>query len=141
MGGKKKAMKEDPVYAEIRRSITKRYANRTEFFGHLTAFLVINALAWLILRPTGELVVIIMLLISGGWLAGLLIHMVNFLMTEGRERAIEAAIDRERARRGEVPLAEYKRKRDRLTLTDDGEVLEVIEDDDEPVIDRRSNRS
>lgn len=134
-------MKEDPVYAEIRRSITKRYANRTEFFGHLIAFIVINGLAWLILRPTEGIFLIIMLIASGGWLAGLLIHMVNYIMTESRERAIEAAIDRERARRGEVPLADYKRKRDRLTLTDDGEVLEVIEDDDESVINRRSNSS
>jgi uncharacterized membrane protein len=134
-------MKEDPVYAEIRRSITKRYANRTEFFGHLVAFIAINLLGWLILRPTEGIGLIIMLLASGGWLAGLLIHMVNFIMTEGRERAIEVAIDRERARRGEAPLAEYKRKRDRLTLTDDGEVLEVIEDDDEPALDRHSNSS
>ncbi len=134
-------MKEDPVYAEIRRSITKRYASRAEFFGHLIAFIVINALAWFILRPSEGLLLIVMLLISGGWLVGLLIHMVNYIMTEARERAIEAAIDRERARRGQVPLAEYKRKRDRLTLTGDGELLEIIEDDDEPVISRGSNSS
>jgi len=47
-------------------------------------------------------------------------------------RAIEKEIERERAWRygtGEMQEGEIKRKRDRLTLNHDGELMEIVEDD------------
>ncbi len=63
---------------------------------------------------------------------GVVIHFIQFLMKEAQERAIEREIERERAWRrstGEMQEGEIKRKRDRLTLNHDGELMEIVEDD------------
>src|SRR5574342_579499 len=80
---------------EIRQRITRRYNNRSEFFGHLVAFLVFNAILWGVLHPT-DLGYTIASLFSGLWGLGLAIHFVQFVMKEAQENAIEKAIERER---------------------------------------------
>ena len=89
---------------EIRRRITKRYENRTQFFAHLAGFIVFNAVIWFGLNPQG-LGLAVMTIVTGGWALGMTIHFVNFIMTESRERAIEKAIERERQWRGVVQQA------------------------------------
>jgi len=116
---------------EIRQRITKRYENRSEFYGHLAGFIVFNAILWFGLNPSGFGYTVAML-ITGGWGLGLAVHFINFVMKEARENAIEKAIEREREWRGYAPESEMKRKRDRLTrLTDDGELVEIVEDDED----------
>ncbi|MBL8165494.1 MAG: 2TM domain-containing protein [Anaerolineae bacterium] len=113
---------------EIRKRMTERYNARAEFVGHLVAFIISMAVLWGPLSPQGGWATLA-LLISGGWFMGVVIHAVNMLMAELRERAIDAAIERERAWRGAYPAEPAKAKRDRLTrLSSDGELLEVIED-------------
>ena len=129
----------EPNYDEIRRRITKRYDNRTEFFSHLIAFLAFNGLGWMLWLGTpyearSGVLGVLLLITSVGWLVGLLIHMVMFLMNEARERAIEQAIERERewVSMGEKP------KRDRLTrLSEDGELMDVMDEEVETPKKRR----
>lgn len=124
-------MNMDQDYSEIRKRITNRYNNRAEFFSHLVAFVVTNGLLWFLLQPGGTWFTIAAIF-SGLWGMGLVIHLVQYLMKEAQERAIEREIERERAWRrgnGELQVGEIKRKRDRLTLNHDGELMEIVEDD------------
>ena len=121
----------DQDYAEIRKRITNRYNNRAEFFSHLVAFLAANGILWALLHPVGTWFTIAGIF-TGLWGMGLVIHFIQYLMKEAQERAIEREIERERAwRRGNADLeeGEIKRKRDRLTLNHDGELMEIVEDD------------
>lgn len=114
-------MADDPIYQEIRRRITKRYANRAEFFSHLISFVVVNLIVWSFLG--GQLrdwgLMLPAQLCAGLWFMGLLIHASQFLMTEMRERAIEKAIERERDWKAAIP---YREDVDISHLTDDGEL-------------------
>lgn len=113
---------------EIRKRLTERYNARAEFVGHLVAFIISMAVLWGPLSPQDGWATLA-LLISGGWFIGLVIHAVNLLMAELRERAIDTAIERERAWRAAYPAEPVKAKRDRLTrLSSDGELLEVIDE-------------
>jgi hypothetical protein len=118
-------------YEEIRKRITNRYNNRAEFFSHLVAFLVANGIVWILLAPSGTWFTIAAI-VMGCWGMGVLIHIIQYLTKEAQERAIEKAIERERAWReniGQMQEGEIKRKRDRLTLNHDGELMEIVEDE------------
>ena len=121
----------EPNYDEIRQRITNRYNNRMGFYSHLIAFLVINAAAWGLwlgtpIESRSGILSVLLLISSVGWLVGMAIHTLIYAMTEARDRAIERAIDEERAwNSGEKP------KRDpRVRLTLDGELEAVAEDDE-----------
>jgi hypothetical protein len=119
-----------PDYGDIRKRITHRYNNRIAFFSHLTAFLVSNGFGWMLWLGTPEnirrgVLGVLLLLVSVGWIIGMSIHAIIYLMMEARERAIERAIQEERAwTSGEKP------KRDpRVYLTEDGELEEIADED------------
>ena len=118
-------------YNDIRKRITHRYNNRIAFFSHLTAFLVSNGSGWMLWLGTPEnvrsnVLGVLLLVVSVGWLIGMSIHAIIYLMMEARERAIERAIQEEHAwTSGEKP------KRDpRVYLTEDGELEEIADEDD-----------
>lgn len=131
-------MSSEPNYDEIRKRIKRRYDNRAEFLSHLVGFLVTMIIVWSIWIPQGTWQTLAEIG-SAGWFMGLVIHFIQYLTKEMQERAIEREIERERAwRSGFASEPDMKRKRDRLTLTEDGEVLEVIEDDEaQPSAQRR----
>lgn len=116
---------------EIRRRIERRYNHRIEFFSHLTAFVVIVGIVWFVWLtttqpPRNDVISWIITLGSAGWLAGLLIHAINYILTEQREQAIERTIEQERLWWGEKP------KRDQaMRLSDEGELLEIVDDEPE----------
>ena len=121
----------DQDYAEIRKRITNRYNNRAEFYSHLVAYLIVNGIIWILLQPEGTWFTLAAIF-SGLWGMGLVIHLIQYVMKEAQERAIEKEIERERAWRrntGDMQEGEIKRKRDRLTLNHDGELMEIVEDD------------
>jgi hypothetical protein len=121
----------DQDYEEIRKRITNKYNNRGEFFSHLVAFLVANGILWFVLQPGGTWYTVAGIF-SGLWFMGLVIHFIQYWMKEAQERTIEREIQREREWRrgtGEISEGEIKRKRDRLTLNHDGELMEIVEDD------------
>ena len=131
-------MSNEPNYDEIRRRVKRRYDNHAEFLSHLVAFVVTMVAVWWLWQPQGVLGTVAQLG-SAGWFMGIVIHFIQYLTKIMQERAIEREIERERAwRSGYVAEPDMKRKRDRLTLTEDGELMEVIEDDDaQPAARRR----
>src|SRR3954462_8817047 len=101
----------DQDYAEIRKRITNRYNNRSEFFSHLVAFLVANGILWGVLSPQGTWFTVAGIF-TGLWGMGLVIHFIQYWMKEAQERAIEKEIEREREWRrgaGEMQEGEIKR--------------------------------
>lgn len=119
----------EPDYDEIRRRIKKRYDNRVEFISHIVSFLGANLVLWGVLQPQYGWYTLASLAM-GGWFIGVLCHAVVFWGKEAQERAIERAIEREREFRSQNPEAYIKPKRDRLSLTADGELLDVIDEDE-----------
>jgi hypothetical protein len=129
-------MSDSSNYDQIRQQIQKRYDKRAEFVSHTIAFIIVNALlwaAWLITDSSARMSAMIPIAITGLWFVGFAIHTVQHFMWEASERAIDRAIREQREweeSRGE------KRKRSGAPrkvahLTDDGELLEVV-DEDEP---------
>jgi uncharacterized membrane protein len=114
-----KSSEADSRYKQIRRTITNRYENRGQFFGHLVAFLVLNAILYgLMPFPVSSLT----FLCSGLWFMGLAIHGVQFILTEMRERAIEQAIRQVAAQPDLYPQRLVR-------LTEDGELEAYAEDE------------
>lgn len=131
MGSKsdKQMTPEEAHLAAIRKSIKRRYAARTEFFSHLIPFVIINGLIWLswMMTPSWLRMSIGPLLIfSGLWLSGLLVHMVQMLGKEAEEKAFmdEVNAERETRTRYDKPYnAQLYR------LTDEGELESEGEDE------------
>jgi hypothetical protein len=127
----------EPNYEEIRSRIKRRYDNRTEFLSHLVAFVISNIVLWSFLQPQFGWATLAGI-ITGLWFMGLVIHGIQFWNKEAQEQEIERLIERERQwRSGEISEADMKRKRDTLQLSDDGEVMQIIEDEDKPARRRR----
>lgn len=133
-------MLDDPeIYRDIRRRIEQRYNNRIAFFSHLTAFLLVNLLGWflyMLYLPVGGLLLALLLLGSGGWLVGMAIHTIIYVLSEARDRAIETALTQ--ARGEPDSLAEKPKRSWRSRLAEDGELLELAEAE---VSDRMGRRS
>lgn len=135
----------EPNYDQIRYRIQQRFNKRKELFMHLAAYVVVNLVMW-VLVLTGfihdipvlsgvyeGLGILLPLLVTIGWGIGVFIHYLDYYYEAGggaerRERAIEDAIEREKAMRSEFE----KPKRDpRMQLTEDGELEEVTDDEDD----------
>jgi hypothetical protein len=135
----------EPNYDEIRSRIQQRFNKRKELFMHLAAYVVVNIIIWAlwltgiadsipVLRDVYDSIGILLpLLVTIGWGIGFFIHYLDYYYEAGggaerRERAIQDAIEREKALRSEYE----KPKRDaRMHLTEDGEIEEVSDDEDD----------
>lgn len=133
----------EPNYDEIRNRIQNRFNKRKELFMHLAAYIVVNIIIWAfwltgiasdfpVLSNLYEAMgMFLPLLVSVGWGIGFFIHYLDYYYEAGggaerRERAIQDAIEREKALRSEYE----KPKRDaRMHLTEDGEIEEVPDDE------------
>jgi hypothetical protein len=128
-------------YNRIRQSIEKDFNKRKEFLIHLSVYLPINLLFWLVWQMAGGVQAAFPwpALLTLGWGVGLVAHGVDTYFQTGRritarEQAIQREIEREREQRfGE------KRKRSRLVIAEDGELMEVVEDAGE--VDEKPKRS
>jgi hypothetical protein len=130
---------------EIRRRVEKRFDQRAEFFSHLIAYVVVNGFGWGLLAPKLEIspfFTTIGMGITLLWGMGVAIHGVMYLFEEGKERAIQREIERERELRygpggaGAGNPQKFKNNsRDRIMrLSNDGELIaDEYEDDDEEV--------
>jgi hypothetical protein len=142
-------------YDKIRERAEKRVKIRQEFNLHLIIFVVVNLFLWLLwgLIPpilsgmgVGSNVLSIVqfpwpLLVMLFWGLGLLIHGVVVYYeagggAEARERAVQQAIERERALRyGDSALDKPKRS---AHLSDDGEL--IYDEDDEAEAEEKPSR-
>lgn len=116
----------------IRARIERRYRRRYELAAHVVMFLfIVGGLMALRVVPPPALA-----LLGGAWALILVVHGLQVLFAEFTDRAIERAIEQEQAQTD----AADKPKRDwQVRLSDDGEVLDVI--DDEWDVDSRQKRA
>jgi hypothetical protein len=135
----------EAIYNDIRRRVEQRYNKRGEFFTHLGAYLAFVFLVWFVwLGPTqfgNGVWGIIMALGTIGWSIGMLAHGIQWLFFELQERALQRELDGaglagvyQRVR------AKPKREERLVRLSDDGELEEIILEDDEDSRQRTSSR-
>lgn len=110
----------EPDFDSIRQRVERRFHRRYEMVAHIVMYLVIIAGLWILRLPPPALI-----LIAGAWGLAVLLHGLQFLFAEMSDRAIEREIERERSRFYEAD----KPKRSHLRLSDEGELLDVIEDE------------
>jgi len=113
----------EQIYKDIRKRMHKKFEQRKEFGMHAVAYGFSMLFIWLILFSPGSIggrgiFEFIATLFSGAWTLGILMHGIDFGVSELRERAITQEIER-------VRLFD-KRKNDDIAyrLSDDGEILE-----------------
>lgn len=123
-------------YRKLHEAAHQALNQRKEFYIHMAVYLFVN-LAVLVLwsqwggRNDGFPLPLMLLFLWGIGLAG---HSVSVFTSSARtvasrEQAIQQAVERETERLyGDVPRKE-KRKHERLMLAEDGELLEVAEDE------------
>jgi hypothetical protein len=117
-------------YNRIRQSIQRDFNKRKELLIHLAVFVPINMLFWMVWQIAGGMEGGFPwpVLLTFGWGVGLAAHGVDtWLQTGNRVTSREAAIQREIQR--EQGLQAEKPKRSRLVIADDGELVEIVEDD------------
>ncbi len=108
-------------FDSLRARIERRYRRRYELAAHIVMFLFITVGLLLLRVPPTALA-----LLGGVWALVLVVHGLQVVFAETTDRAIERAIEREQGQAGSAE----KPKRDRyVRLSDDGEVLDVIDDE------------
>lgn len=129
-GEESNASRED--YARTRQRVTQRFTKNREFLMHLSVYIPINLLLWLLWAAlTGASGFPFPALVTLGWGVGVIGHAIDAYLgvSSTREKTIQREIARERERLyGDGPQ-KAKRKRDHLELSDDGELVEVVEDE------------
>lgn len=114
----------------IRTRVERRYRRRFELAAHFVMYLFIMGGLALMRVPSMALA-----LIGGVWALVLAVHLLQLFFTEYADRAIEREIERERER----VYGADKPKRDwQVRLSDEGELIDVIED--EPETDDKQKR-
>jgi hypothetical protein len=118
----------DKQYKAMRKAAEKRVKNRMEFYQHVVAYVVINAMLLIAFRNQWWVVFPLF-----GWGLGVIMHGMEVFLDDPTRR--ERAIAREMAKLGYAPTdaAVEKPKRGRVMLSDDGELLyedEVVYDEE-----------
>lgn len=111
-------------YKAARKAAEKRIKNRVEFYQHTAAYVVINIMLALAFRDQWWIIFPIF-----GWGLGIIMHGLEVFLDDPLRR--ERAIEREMRKLGftATDVEAEKPKRDRVALTDDGEL--IYEDADE----------
>jgi hypothetical protein len=126
------------IYDDIRVRVNSRYASRANFAGHLVAFLATAAITvtFAVLGIVPGFFTWLAPFFLAAWFIGISIHAVNWLLTELRERAIQKELERAgigyytRMLYERGMLEKQKRDGERLVrLTDDGEIVDLYEDE------------
>ena len=128
-------LEHDEVYQRLYEASFQRLTHNTEFAIHVGVFVLINVLVWLLwLSWAGHGGFALPLLLTVPWGIGLGGHAAANAFDASR-----SVVARERAVQQAMGQAKPKRKRlqqARAILTDDGELLEVVDDLKEPEDDR-----
>jgi len=131
---------DEEAYRHVRATTVKYFEDRNGFAMHFAVYAILNPAAWLICHFLGWSF-IFPLLLTLGWGIGLAAHGIDLSFhsdrsTAAREKAIRDA--QSRVPHFGAPYKE-KRKHDRLVLSEDGELLEIV--DDAPEFDGKSKRN
>jgi 2TM domain-containing protein len=121
---------DEEAYRRVRATAAKYFEDRNGFAIHLAVYAILNPAAWLICIMLGWSF-IFPILLTLGWSIGLAAHGIDISFhsnrsTAARERAIRDAQLRV-PQFGAQP--KEKRKHDRLVLSEDGELLDIVEDE------------
>ncbi len=114
----------DDDYQRIHKAVHHSARQRTEFAIHLTIYILINALAWILWGVLSDLSGFpFPLLLTGFWGIGIAAHgLSNYFESAQR------VVDREQTVQQMTGQVKKKKRMERLMLTDDGELLEVIDE-------------
>ena len=117
----------DDDYQRIQKAVHKSARQRTEFGMHFLIYVMINTLAWVIWAALlGIYGFPIPLLLTGLWGIGIAAHGVSNYFDSSQR-----VIARERTVQQMTSAVKKKKRLERLMLTDDGELLEVIDEQGE----------
>lgn len=114
-----------PSYDDIRQQVERRYRRRSFLLYHFGFAAVCLTVVWLTTTRMGSPGVAMLLTLL--WAGLFILHGVKVLMDEAKDRAIESTW---RRYHGDFAYADEKPKRDTLHLTDDGELLDIVEDEE-----------
>lgn len=122
-------MTDTDQYDEIRRRIEKRYKERQYLMIHIASFVAANIAFWALWGNAGWL----MWFLTFPWGIGVVGHMIYYYYkfgggAERREAAIQRDVEREKERLG---LYDKPKNDTRTRLSDDGEVEEVVDEEEE----------
>lgn len=124
---------------KVRRRVERPFKKRAEFFSHVGVYVMINAMLWMIyflggsLPDVGEFVTGFPwpALVTFGWGIGVVINFSEMVTAEGRERAIQRAVEREMGEKRKN--SDYPDETDdaddgarQVRLTADGELTESM---------------
>src|SRR5579859_7938962 len=139
-------MSDDPLdYERIRQRVEKRVKKRAEFILHLSIYVAVNLILWLIFLVVFEgSLLIIPLLSTLVWGVGLIAHGVDTYLQTGaldamRDREMRREIEWARTHRGmngsdEADEYEKPKREGAVRLSTDGELIQDDEDEeDRPV--------
>lgn len=120
-------------YQRTLSAIEKAAKEQIEFFTHLVVYTLINLMLWFIWLFAGAGFPF-PLMVMGFWGIGLAVHGANVFFSSAQQQlAREEAIQREVERWAEAAQGVKKKKKKRegvrLELTDDGELIEIVDDD------------
>ncbi len=122
-------------YNRVRTTIMRAFNKRKEFLIHLSVFLPVILTFWMVWLLTQEWVPFPWPgLLTLGWGIGLFVHGLDTYFQSSRyslsrEQAVQREIEREREQLRDEGKRKAKRKRDRLALSEDGELLEIVDDE------------
>jgi uncharacterized membrane protein (DUF485 family) len=133
------------IYKNIEKRVLKRFERRKEFFSHLVAYVISMIGMWAMvgLAEFGEgFWGISAAVITVGWTMGVLIHIIQFVLDELGERAIDTELEKaglgvyQRGVRGKDKHGAEVHDAALMRLGEDGELVEVESDfDDSPFYD------
>lgn len=108
-------------YDSLRARIERQYRRRYELAAHIVIFLFMLVGLGLLRVPPSALA-----LLGGTWALVLIVHGLQVIFAETTDRAIERAIESEQ---GTAGSADKPKRNGHVRLSDDGEVLDVIDDE------------
>ena len=121
---------DEDVYRKLHQAAHQRLRHHTEFGIHLAVFVLINVMLWLLWTGiSGGVGSPLSLIVTALWGIGLAAHGASNLFHPSRsivarEMAVQQALNADKPKKKRLEQA-------RTVLTDDGELLEVIEDEQE----------
>lgn len=127
--------KQRPQTAEerIRERVERKYKKRQELSGHITSYLLVNTMLWVIWFVTGSSFPW-PIFATLGWGVGVVMHYLEYRQKYGSgaeklERMVEEEMERERMRLEGDAYFEKPKRDARIRLTEDGELEEIIDDE------------
>ncbi len=123
---------DEETYRRMRATTAKYFEDRNGFLIHLAVYTILNPAAWIICILLSW-ALIFPILLTLGWGIGLAAHGIDISFHSNRSTAAREQAIRDAQLRvpqfGAQP--KEKRKHDRLVLSEDGELLEIVDEDQE----------